>query len=411
MTAVRVLVLGSYPTRRPIHGGQLRLAQIVAAYRGQGFAVRQVNAFAANVSFAYTGYFRRCLAGASLDWPLSRKTLKRWPGMRVPFVEDLASGQIVAEDDTRLTAIERYAGRVDWVHLEQPWLLPVVRRLRERGALGQFQLVYGSQNIEYLLKKSIFGQYRVTEGEALLDAIETLEATAAREADLVASVTVDDARQLSQWTRAPIVPTPNGVQPWRSTVSCRREWQARLGGAPFALYVASAHPPNIAGFCESFGESLAPLSPSQRVVLAGTVAEHVAQSDWFRRWEALNARRVHVVGILDAADLAALKDMAHTFVLPVTSGGGSNLKTAEALYARRNVVATPFAMRGFEAFGDLPGLTVVAPGLAFAHAVAHSLSRPVPPAVAATRARCEHLTWSHALAPLMAAVGAAGGRS
>jgi hypothetical protein len=125
----------------------------------------------------------------------------------------------------------------------------------------------------------------------------------------------------------------------------------------------------------------------------------------------LNARRVHVVGILDAADLAALKDMAHTFVLPVTSGGGSNLKTAEALYARRNVVATPFAMRGFEAFGDLPGLTVVAPGLAFAQAVAHSLSRPVPPADAATRARCEHLPCSHALAPLMAAVGAAGGRS
>jgi hypothetical protein len=411
MTAARVLVLGSYPTRRPIHGGQLRLAQVVAAYRRQGFAVRQVNAFPANPAYTRARYWRRWLTGASLDWPLSRTQLQRWPGMRVPFVEDLASGQIVAGDDARVAAIERYAGRGEWVHLEQPWLLPVVRRLRERGALGGFRLVYGSQNIEHPLKRSIFGQYRVTEGEALLDAIKTLEAAAAREAVLVAAVTEDDARQLSQWTSAPVVLASNGVQPWRSTARQRRRWQLRLGDAPFALYVASAHPPNISGFCESFGESLAPLSPLQRVVVAGTVAEHVARSDWFRRWEALNARRVHVVGVLDEPDLAALKDLAHTFVLPVTAGGGSNLKTAEALYAGRHVVATPWAMRGFEAFADLPGVTVVAPGLGFARAVADSLVQSLPSADARAAARRDRLTWSHTLGALMAAVATESGRS
>lgn len=407
MTAVRFLVLGSYPTRRPIHGGQLRLAQVVAAYRGQGFAVCQVNAFPANPAYTYSNHWRRWLTAASLDWSLPPEQLQRWPGTPVPFVEDLASGQMLAEDAARLAVIERYAGRVDWVHLEQPWLLPVVRRLRERGALGDFRLVYGSQNIEYLLKQAIFSQYGVDEGQPLIDAIRTLETAAAREADLVAAVTPNDAGQLSQWTRAPVVVAPNGVQSWRSTSRRQRRWQVQLGGAPFALYVASAHPPNISGFCQSFGESLAPLSPLQQIVLAGTVAEHVAKSDWFQRWEALNARRVHVVGMVEDADLAALKTLAHTFVLPVTAGGGSNLKTAEALYSGRSVVATPLAMRGFEAFTDLPGVTVAAAGLAFAQAVADSLVRPLPPTNAATKARCERLAWSHALAPLMAAVNAA----
>lgn len=398
---MRILVLGSYPTQRPIHGGQIRLSEIVAAYRTRGFRVRQVNVYPASVLYR-SGW--RLLGNDTIDLPLPPERLQSWRGLGAPLIEDLASGELLATDERRLAQIERYAGRVDAVHLEQPWLLPVVERLRRRGALGTFRLVYGSQNIEQRLKREIFRQYRVAHGEPLINAISALERQAASEADLVAAVTEEDASEIARWTHAPIILAANGIQPWRGRPRAVARWRRHLGAEPFALYVASAHPPNVIGFCEAFGESLAALSLVQRVVVAGSVAEHIRQSDWFRRWEPLNAGRMVALGVLSTGQLDALKDMAHTFVLPVTAGGGSNLKTAEALYACRNVVATPLALRGFESFAALPGVTVAAPGGEFGSAVSRSLNRPLPAPDSATDVCRQRLTWSHTLAPLTLAV-------
>lgn len=399
MTAQRILVLGSYPVVNPRHGGQLRLSNIVQAYRSRGFEVRQASFFPANPF--YTDH----PLGAA-DVPLPPAGLQSWKGHAAPLIEDLASGEAVAQDEARLAALERFAGPVDWIHLEQPWLLPVVQRLRERGALGAFRLIYGSQNIETHLKQAIFAQYKVRNGQPLLDGILALEQQSAAQADLVATVTQQDRAHTLGWTQAPIVLAPNGVSAWTSTPTDRDHWRQVLGPEPFALYVASAHPPNVSGFCESFGECMAALSPVQKVVLAGSVTEHILSSAWYAHWGPLNARRIHPAGVLSDAQLSALRDLAHTFVLPMTSGGGSNLKTAEALHSGRHVVATPHAMRGFEAMADLPGVVVTQPGIPFAQAVATSLLQPQPGADAASLARRATLTWSHTLAALCDAIEA-----
>ncbi len=44
--------------------------------------------------------------------------------------------------------------------------------------------------------------------------------------------------------------------------------------------------------------------------------------------------------------------------MPITQGGGTNLKTAEALWSGRHVVATTTAMRGFEVFIGQQGIHV-----------------------------------------------------
>ncbi len=401
MSMQRILVLGSYPIVNPRHGGQLRLSNIVQAYRGRGFDVRQASFFPANPF--YTDF----PLGAA-DVPLPPASLQSWKGHAAPLIEDLASGEAVAQDEARLTALERFAGPVDWVHLEQPWLLPVVQRLRERGTLGAFRLIYGSQNIETHLKQAIFAQYKVRNGQPLLDGILALEQQSAAQADLVATVTVQDREQTLGWTQAPVVLAPNGVSAWSSSAADRSHWQKVLGPEPFALYVASAHPPNVSGFCESFGECMAALSPVQKVVLAGSVTEHILSSAWYGHWGPLNARRIHAAGVLSDAELSALRDLAHTFVLPMTSGGGSNLKTAEALYSGRHVVATPHAMRGFETMADLPGVVVAQPGARYAQAVSTSLRQPQAVDDIASRARRDTLTWSHTLAALCDAIQAQG---
>jgi hypothetical protein len=282
----------------------------------------------------------------------------------------------------------------------------VVRRLRERQAIGPFRLVYGSQNVEHPLKRAIFRQYHVQCVEPVLDAIQALERESAGEAELVAAVTREDAAHIAGWTAAPVVLAPNGVTPWQSHEPARKRWRARTGGRAFALYVASAHPPNVAGFCESFGTCLAALSPAQALVLVGSVGGHIAQSAWFRQWGPLNERRVVVAGVVSDEELSAVRDAAHTFVVPMTSGGGSNLKTAEALFSGRHVVTTPLGLRGFEAYADLPGVVVAQPGPAFAKAVARSLALPLPETGDVAARRRETLTWSHTLAALCDAVQA-----
>jgi len=390
---LRVLVLGSYPALDPRHGGQIRLAQILAAFRARGVQVKQASFFP-----AHDFYTKAAMGSADIALPVAQ--LQSWRGRPVPLVEDLVSGELVAADPARLEALERFSGPVDIVDLEHPWLLPVVDQLRERGKLGPFKLVYGSHNIEHSLKRSILAQYNVADADDVVQAILELEQRSAREAVLVGAVTEEDARQLRQWTNAPVVVAPNGVSAWSSSEEDRARWRRRLGDAPFALYVASAHPPNISGFCDSFGECLAALSPVQKVVLAGSVGEHIVKTRWYERWAPLNDRRTVVAGVLGDAELSALRDLAHTFILPMTSGGGSNLKTAEALYSGRRVVATPVALRGFEPFADLPGLEVAEPGVPFAKAVAQSLREPAVPADPTSTRRRQSLTWAHTLAPL-----------
>jgi hypothetical protein len=398
MSGARLLLLGSYPALHARHGGQVRLAQLAKAYASRGWIVRQASFYP-----AYSFYTDRPVGEG--DVGLTPEKLRQWRGAPTSLAEDLASGELVADSPMLLEALEAYSGDADVVHLEQPWLLPVVRRLRERGRIGDFRLVYGSQNIELELKRSIFAQHGLQGQEAVLAGIEQLERDCAEAASVVAAVTESDAQVMRGWGAGRVVVASNGVEPWTSTQEARSAWLAGVGDDPFALYVASSHPPNVTGLQEAFGGSLAGLSPVQKLVVAGGVGEALEAGDWFRRRHVLNLRRSVIAGLLADEALSALRDLAHCYILPVTSGGGSNLKTAEALYSGRHVVATPLAMRGFESFAAAPGLQVVAAGPAFVRAVSRCLEAPLPGADEGAARMRESLTWAHTLAPLIEAVG------
>lgn len=395
----RLLVLGGYPTRAPRHGGQIRLNQIAEAYRSRGWSVCRASFFPANAGYLAAPRTRG-------DFPLLPEELRTYGGIRSRWIEDLASGPAAATP-ARLRALERWVGgEIDVLHLEQPWLWPVVAALRQRGVLGRFRVVYGSQNVEAPMKQDLLAQAPAAEREAIVAACRRCESEAVQGADLVVAVTGEDAAMLSGWTSAPVVVAANGVRPWAGDENRRRKWRHRLGERPVALYVASAHRPNVVGFCAAFGPSLAGLPPEPCLVLAGRAAGLIVREPWFQRWEAVNARRVRVLGELDEPDLDAVRSLAHAFVLPITGGGGSNLKTAEALYSGAQVVATPVAMRGFEQLSDLPGVAVVAPGAAFAAAVVRALDQPLPPRDDRSDARRQALCWSSTLEPLADAVSA-----
>jgi hypothetical protein len=396
----RVLVLGAYPVAQPRHGGQVRLAQLARAYRRAGFDVRQASCFPDQPGYLELGLWPG-------DIPLHHRALQQWQGQGGPFLESAAAGDAAAAHESVLERLEHHAGRLQVLHLEQPWLLPVVRALRRRGKLGNFSLVYGSQNIEYRMLQPLWQAHAPKHEPSWTAALQAIEQVCAQEADLVAAVTDSDREILKGWARpnTPVLLAPNGIQPWAASAEAVQVLSRRLKALwdtpqvpAYALYVASDHPPNVNGFAECFGASLACLPPGHRVVVAGRAGPAIEAGAWFLRQAGVNRSRLHATGPVGEAELSAWRELAGAYLLCVTGGGGSNLKTAEALYSGRRVVATEVALRGFEHLLPWPNLVVAEPGATFASAVLQALqAEPAPPQPDPRR---EQLTWDHTLAAL-----------
>ena len=103
------------------------------------------------------------------------------------------------------------------------------------------------------------------------------------------------------------------------------------------------------------GFGLGFLKRNQAIVLAGDVGTNIMDNlDRQDAQQFTSLRRLISVGRLSHPRLQGLLSYAHTILLPITEGGGSNLKTAEAIASRKPVVATAKAYRSFDEFKDAP---------------------------------------------------------
>ena len=380
-----------------MHGGQIRLAEIISAYREAGFRVQSVNLYGVE---AAAGQPR---GPHDIDYP-RLSAFRRWHGKALPLIDDLTSGQYAAGDSQAYQALSKTLNsKPDIIHIEQPWLLPLVQRWRQEKKIAGGRLIYGSQNIEAPLKYAILRQYHVAEAEAVADEIAQLEKQACQQADIVLAVSETDQKTLASLASTPVILAANGIAPWHPDASRLEAWRKRLPRSPFALFVGSAHPPNISGFFETLGESLGFLPPDCRICVIGSVGEHLPQHPIFQRWKPLNESRIQILGMLDDADLAAVKALAHVFILPITEGGGSNIKTAEALYSGKHVLGTPVSFRGFDRYLGMPGIGLGQTPEAFRQQLRSILHTPLPENDPAWQEARESLVWKKTLHPMVEA--------
>ena len=387
-----ILVLGSYPCQTPMHGGQIRLAEIAAAYRRSGAQVRVISVF------DDTAYTSQTYGQYDHLYP-KQSPFRQWNGKAVPFIDDLTVGHYAAQDPVAYqTLTQRLPQPLHILHLEQPWLLPLALRWRAEGRLQGTRLIYGSQNLEGPLKAAILRQYGIQEADPIAEQIAELEHQACREADLTLAVSESDRQALQAVTDRPVLLAANGIAAWHADEAALKRWRPKLPAARFALFVGSAHPPNISGFFEMCGDALGFIPPDTRLVVAGSVGSQLLEHPRFQRWLPLNQSRLQVLGMLDDASLAAVKTLAHLFIVPITEGGGSNIKTAEALYSGAHVLGTPVSFRGFDAFLSLPGVHQQAGPEAFRQTITRLLQAPTPGNDAASQAQRQTLLWQHTLA-------------
>ena len=94
-----------------------------------------------------------------------------------------------------------------------------------------------------------------------------------------------------------------------------------------------------------------------RIVIVGSIAGLI--EEYFRGRSVVEitcfAQRAILMGRVSERRLGAVLNLANLIILPVTSGGGSNLKTAEAIQSKKATLASEHAMRGYgREFMDLP---------------------------------------------------------
>lgn len=359
---MRLLTLSTYPASRPLHGGQRRVDAIRRAAVGAGFAYLNLPVF---FSESYPEADIRERLTALPDRLRGRLVAQ---GLR----EDLHLHRVVTDDLPAMAELARQVGafRPDAVQLEHPWVFPLLERLRQRlPDLNSARLIYSAHNIEADLMPP---RHRA---ETM-----ALEKLVTAQADMVIAVSEADALRLRGWTDAhrfvPVVVAPNGCWPAGPAVGDG----VRVVPEPYVLVAGSAHPPNAQGFWDSFGTVPGCIPPNGRLVVAGGVCALLRADPRFERFRRLNDAVVRYMGVVGDDTLANLLHHARAICLPITGGGGTNLKTAEALVSLKPIVARPAAFRGFEDARVLPGVQIEPGAPGFRHAVRRMFSADLPPA-------------------------------
>ncbi|HSX27970.1 MAG TPA: glycosyltransferase [Candidatus Saccharimonadales bacterium] len=400
-----ILLVGTYPIANPMHGGQKRVQAIVNAYRK---IFDEVQFSAVFFKGFYADY-------DSTDVPLGPEYTVKLQAS--PFTGDVVSGKAIYDDpaikNRFITMITRL--KPDIIEIEQGFPYFGLRRLlAEIGYKGK--LISSTHNIEAPMKREILHNAGVPKAEIdkVVSEIDAIEKELAKTSDLVIACTPSDVTAYEKMGAHKVVLAPNGMAPIITTAEAKARWLAEFndkGIVKKILFVASAHPPAWTGFLDVVGLQMGFIGPESRILLAGGISDlakgavpadghdaHIAHATFWQR--------VLPLGRPSDEDLGALLTLSDVIILPITEGGGSNLKTAEAILADKPIVATSHAFRAFEHLMKLPNIYIADTPAAFRQAINKALTTPPVARTAAERKMAEQVLWQHSLEALVKEVRA-----
>lgn len=345
---MKILVLCTYPISHACHGGQLRVKNIVEMYRKDGYNVKVIGVLGSDSYPREEGF---------LSFPGYKVLESVYPS---PFLmEDYALGELFYNNKHFFNKLSTLVDRdADIIHVEQPWLFKFIKKVVDSDDSWSPKLIYGSQNIEFELKEKILSNYK-NKDEVIhaSELIKDLEVYAIENSDLVIYVSESDGKTLNSFKPKHSVLASNGVADWVHSKSQNILANTISKNKKFVLYCASGHPPNVTGFFHMFGGGFGSLTPDQRLIIVGGAGNAIGGDPRVHESAKL-AEKIDIAGIVSSEMLHGLIDTAHCIILPLTQGGGTNLKTAEALWSGKYILATSVAMRGFEKFISSPGVFV-----------------------------------------------------
>jgi glycosyltransferase involved in cell wall biosynthesis len=292
------------------------------------------------------------------------------------------------------------AAQPDLLQFEEPFLWPVVRHLQAEGLLKGVAIVHSSYNFETIAWRDLRDAGAPVSAASLRD-IAALERDIAVSCDMVISVSEGDARAFRALGAPCVCVAMNGTGSLLPSRDAKALNAYLSTSTAYALFVSSAHPPNAHGLVDLAAAAEGHPVRQGELLICGEVGRLIRAAPRVQQ-AARILDRARFLGWVDNGLLGPLYAGARAVLLPKTLGGGSNLKTAEALASGRPIVATSRAFEGFEAFTNLPGVTVTDEPDRFWAAVATLLSDgvPVPPRPPEAMA---DLLWRECLKPMVRA--------
>lgn len=398
MIKKRILVVAPYPIANPMNGGQKRAEALVAFYRSIFTGVRFTGVY-------HRGYYEdHGPDDILLGDPAIIKRLDD-----NPFASEIIAGQAIDKDiHVRSRIAEDLKQHMpDIIHIEQPFpylgLGPLLKELQLQPVL-----IFGSQNVEYKMKQKIYEQLGVkaVAAKAAIEQIKQLEERLSKDADLVIAVNREDAEAHKAMGARRVVIAPNGISKTIPTKAAAEHWSKFKRDNNIrvaATFVGSGHPPNWKSFLDMVGEDSSFLPDGFKIILGGGIAEYFKSEYGFGKQGGKHDkfwRGIVPLGRLSEDRLAGLLEASDMLLLPMTSGGGSNLKTAEAILSGKKIVATSYAFRGFEKYKKLPNIYMADTPAAFKQAMTEAASAELAPLTRKQAKLVRQVEWQHCLAPL-----------
>lgn len=339
---MRVLQIATYPIQRPLHGGQIRVSNIHAHLKRLDCDVR-------SISFSEPShkYF-----DDDRDLILKYNELNK--EIQTPFSTDLATALVSKNSKQYYRFLKKHMDEFspDYIFLEHPWVWPLVKRYLKNKP-REVKIIYSSHNVEYLTKHSLFKSNNITDANNVVEKIKSIEFDLIKHCNFVIACTPNDLNhyvESANLDKKKGILCPNGVSPISHEIRENRSFIDILAGRKYALCVGSAYPPNAQGFWKMMGSSLAWLKEDEFIFVAGGCSS-ILEDFCPKEGELLNMinfGKIKRLGIVNNSELHTLINCANAIILPITDGGGSNLKTAEAIISMKPVVATKTSCRGFD---------------------------------------------------------------
>ena len=368
----KILILSTYPHVSPQHGGQKRADAIVRRYEELGLEVRYIGIY---VKDTYSKH------GPNDVYIESKRSLDHINHANTELTGDLATGWISRDDEAVYSAIREQVVSFspDIVQVEQPYLAPLINRLREEGYISWQKAVYSSHNIEWRMKEEMLqneSDMKTERKKDIVAQIRGLEHDLIKNSDQVIAVTADDGKYCEENGAKEVILAPNGIGhpaiDKREVDRLKSEYAAR-GVARTVVFVGSWHQPNWQGFLDLVSTGLGYVPHDTRIVIAGSISGLIEEYFQYRSVVERTCfmQRALLMGRVSEERLGAILHLADLIILPVTSGGGSNLKTAEAILSRKPTLASEHAMRGYgQDFKELPYVHVAAGAKQYKRAMA-----------------------------------------
>tara|TARA_B100000378_G_scaffold278674_1_gene282834 strand:- start:14090 stop:15301 length:1212 start_codon:yes stop_codon:yes gene_type:complete len=352
----KILIFNTYPIVAPQHGGQKRAAAIVDKYRTLGHQVRYVGVFTRDA------YKKR---GAHDVIITNQASLDHMNAANAELVGDLATGWISRDDKSIYEALIKniVAFKPDTIEIEHPFMLPFINKARDEGYISWQKFIYSAHNVEWRMKRAMFEDAGLAteRTKELSEQIYRLEEHAVALADIVIVVTDDDKEEFATMGAKKTIVAPNGINSayttQRSLERLRNIYQKK-GIKKNIVFVGSWHQPNWQGFLDNVSTGLGFLPHDTKIIVVGGIVGLIEQ--YFADKSIVDRvcfmQRTLLLGKVSEEMLGAVLVLADEIILPISSGGGSNLKTAEAILSKKPTVATLYAMRGYDAYMKLPNM-------------------------------------------------------